>query len=278
MSQSQTIPSPEEFYTLIHHTRDILDIGRPPKLDTKNQFGIEYGRAYVDYTEKSIKALAKAHLYLHSLKPRIEQIKHYVRWHPTSKDAKVYTILLDSYEYWLQFVSNDLTKKKQENLPLEKEILRMGEVSKKHHEDVEVPAAKRILEQMNRNKTSANAQRNLRYMLNDMEKKEANEARELLNARRKEAGIVSVQLNNSQRQEFENRRKKLETEANEAEARERQNLEKYTKEFEGWNKVEERIQALRNRRNQQFGKQTQRNTNRKPRKNHRRTRRDTRKA
>jgi hypothetical protein len=278
MNQSQTIPSPEEFLKLINHAKLLLDIGKAPKLNNKNQYGIEYERAYVDYTEKKIKALAKAHLYLHSLKPRIEQIKHYLRWHPKSKDANLYTFSLWMYDYTLDFVSNDLTKKKQENLPLEKESLRMSEMSKKHHEDVEVPAVKLILEQMNRNKTSANAQRNLLRKLNDMEKKQVNEARELLNAHRKEAGIVPIQLNNSQRQEYENRRKTLEKEANEAWISERQKVANITKEFEGRNKAEERIQALRNRRNQRFGKQTQSNTNRKTRKNHRRTMRNTRRA
>ena len=246
MDDSRKIPSPNEFVDMFLEEDLILDIGSPPKQQNQDQYGIQYQRNYIEFLEKDIKALGKAHLYLVSLKPKFQQIEHYLRWHPTGKNTDDYLSLLNTYKIRLAFVRQQL-KSKKESLLFEKEILEMNEASKRQHETVEVPAAKLILEQMNREKKSSNAQRELYHILRDMEKKEAEEATILLNARRKKAGIESLSVDHSLRNEYENRRRKLEENANQAWASEHQKVTNVAEgKFVGWDKI-------KNNRNKRLG-------------------------
>ncbi len=241
MSQTKTLLPPNEYADMILEVGLILDIGKPPRLEDKNEFGIDYSQKYVDYLENKVKALAKAHLYLASMKSKFQEIEHYLRWHPNGKDAEDYKSLLNSYESQFDLIKKQLKSNKEDKLPLAKNELQMAERSKMHHETVEIPAAKLMIEQMNHEKKAFNAQKEAYNVLKSLEKKEYNEAKKIHNDRLREIGLEPIEEDLENRKKMDERRKKLGREAEEAWARERQKLVNIAEgKFEGWNKINEK--------------------------------------
>jgi hypothetical protein len=223
MSGSKKILPAENYFRMLDETDLITNVGNVPDLNlNKNKHGIEYETKYINYTEKEIKALAKAHLYLASLKPKFKEIEYYLRWHPNSPDAKAYKAALELYTFRMNNIRSNLKNKKTSTLPLSKEMLEWSKFGEKWHQEMNIPAAKLMLEQMNREKQASDAQANLVRKLDAENQELYQQAKLQQNKQLREAGIeptenvVDTFVNNLSKQQKE--------EANKAWAEQRQEL------------------------------------------------------
>jgi hypothetical protein len=225
MDRPKNLLSRNEYFDLLDETDLILNVGDEPELNqNKNQYGINYETKAVEHREKKVKALAKAHLYLHSLKPKFHQIENYLRWHPKAADAKAYKGALDMYKLRLEEVRSEMKNQKELFLPLAKESLDWSKYVKKHHEEYNIPTAKILLAQMNKEKESYNAAAELAAMVQAQNKELYNQARKQRNNSLRAAGVEPSEMNNTQNNLANTLSKEMKEEAEKAWAAQRQDL------------------------------------------------------
>jgi len=223
MSKFKLPLSPDDYLELLDETDLILNVGDEPDLNiNKNRFGLEFETKDVEWLQNKVKALAKAHLYLHSLKPKFAEIEKYLRWHPNAADAKKYKAALHMYQVRMDEVRSDLKNKKEVFLPTAKESLEWSKLAKQRYETVDIPTAKLLLELMDKEKESANAQAELAAAIESQDKELYNQAKKKQNKQLRNAGIEPS--NNGQNTFANNLSKQMKEEAEKAWAAERQNL------------------------------------------------------
>jgi hypothetical protein len=192
MNRPRNLLSTKDYFDLLDETDLILNVGNSPNFNgNKNQYGINYETKQAEYIEKKIKALARAHLYLHSLKPKFHQIENYLRWHPKAADAKAYTAVLHMYKLRLDEVRSEIKDQKEFYMPHVLESLDWSKSAKQHHEEFEIPLAKMVLAQMNKEDESYNAQEELAAAIKSQQKERYNFAKELENSRMRAVGAES---------------------------------------------------------------------------------------
>ncbi len=225
MERPKNLLSSDEYFDLLDETDLILNVGDEPEFNIKkNQYGINYETKDIELREKKVKALAKAHLYLHSLKPKFKQIEHYLRWHPKAADAKAYKAALDMYDLRLDEVRSEIKNQKEFFLPRARQSLEWSKTAKQHHEEFEIPVLKMLLAIHNRDKEAYNAQANLARELNAQEKEMAIEAQKRQNNQLRAAGVEPITRNTLGNQEAETLDREMKEEAEKAWANERQDL------------------------------------------------------
>lgn len=164
----------EEYEYMLGLAELMMDVGDAPEWDeTSDPYQQKYSRNWLDYQKRELKAAAKAHLYLHSLKPKMVPVQHFLRWHPKSDE---YRAIQMHHDNLLSEAKRRMANIKS-TMNLDEETVKMANLAKEHREAVEVPALKLMLEQMNKQKESANAMAHLVEELKNSETKMANDAR-----------------------------------------------------------------------------------------------------
>jgi hypothetical protein len=131
---------------MLKHAEALINVGKAPDWNRMTDpYGQTYSRNWYTYRQKEVKAIAKAHLYLHSLKPKMKAVQNFLRWHPTSDE---YQAIQQYYEYLLSEAKNNLKRIKNE-LPLNKLNSEMSNEYMRYHTNVMVPVTKSLLKQMN---------------------------------------------------------------------------------------------------------------------------------
>jgi hypothetical protein len=225
MSKFKLQLSPDDYLELLDETDLILNIGNEPELNlNKNRFGLEFETKDVEWLQKNVKALAKAHLYLHSLKPKFAEIEKYLRWHPNAADAKAYKAALHMYQLRMDEVRSDLKDKKEFFLPTAKESLEWSKQAKQRYETVDIPTAKLLLQLLDKEKESADAQAELAAEIEARNKELYNQARKMQNKQLRNAGFEPSTNNTNQNTLANNLSKQMKEEAEKAWENQRQNL------------------------------------------------------
>lgn len=177
MSIASKVLPVDEYLYLIRQSELFLDIGEPPRTDIVSLKGNkEYTHAFYEYTKKKIKGLGKAKLYLLSLKPKMVDVQHYLRWHPRSKNSEGYREVLQIYESYLS-TNRMLLERNKEMLPTLEAEVEMANYQNEYHRTKELPAVQAV---KNFNtyviKPQRKAQENALKILNDIMEKDYEDA------------------------------------------------------------------------------------------------------
>lgn len=239
--------SPQQYWSLLRKGFEMAKVGAAPIFNkTKNYYGQQYSRNWLAHESKKVKALAKSHLFFHSLKPKMKQLQDYIQANPTAENVKEYTDILQIYFGRLDFITKKL-KNTKESLVLNQYDINIANMLKQHHNEVTVPAGKLVLQEMNKEEERHEAQKKVYNQFKSYEIQLAEEAEMKRKQRLENAGMnyqPSISMINNN---FKNLRREREEQYKQAVANERRKVQNYVN----------NVHHIRN-----FGSFTRKNTNR----------------